>query len=146
MSSIQRIDQSVRRILSAKVRYGVMGLATPHARTSTRIVGTIIGWNFVETTFSNEGTTVVYDDYNLLNQAPDPQSKVLLIYPFERLESVRYCQEYRPSTWIVRAQRSTHCQSTRRNCSGCSSGRCHHHLHAKRLVDARSSDSTEYLA
>ena len=98
--SIQRIDESVRRILFAKVRYGVMDWQPRTPEQAQELLEQSSGGTLLKPLF-DEGTTVVYDDYNLLNQAQDPQSKVLLIYPFERLESVRYCQEYRPSTWIV---------------------------------------------
>ncbi|MFZ4826298.1 MAG: glycoside hydrolase family 3 protein [Phototrophicaceae bacterium] len=98
--SVQRIDESVRRILSAKVRYGVMDWQAHTPEHAQALLEQSPGGALLKPLF-DEGTTIVYDDYNLLNQAQDPQSQVLLIYPFERLESVRYCQAHRPSTWIV---------------------------------------------
>ena len=98
--SIQRIDESVRRILSAKVRYGVMDWQPHTPEQAQSLLEQSHGQSLLKPLF-DEGTTVVYDDYNLLDKAQDPQSRVLLIYPFERLESVRFCQEHRASTWII---------------------------------------------
>ncbi len=84
-----RIDDSVRRILSAKARYGVLDWQTLDADSASTRIDLAAHAALVEEVF-RAGVTIAYDDSDLL---PVPDDKrVTLIYPGTRPGIRRACE------------------------------------------------------
>ena len=93
-----RIDASVRRILSAKARYGVLDWQPLDPATTEQRIAAVNSPVLLQALFS-AGVTVVYDRDE---QLPLPQDNtVTLAYPYHRTEVLRACQAANPNVQTI---------------------------------------------
>lgn len=89
-----RIDASVRRILSAKARYGLLNWKPLDPETASERVAEANGATVVNSLFE-AGVTLVYDQESVL---PLPRSeRVGLVYPYHRPDVMRACLAENPN-------------------------------------------------
>jgi beta-N-acetylhexosaminidase len=91
-----RIDESVRRILAAKARFGLLTATTIPDGTGIDIDGhaALVEWLF------REGVTVGFDRSGLIPVSPD--TTIGVIYPANRGLAQRECSVYRPDArWMA---------------------------------------------
>lgn len=93
-----QIDASVRRILSAKERYGVLDWQPLPPESAEQRVRNANGGALVNELFVS-GVTLVYDSAALLPFAQLPD--VLLAYPYHRLSVKRACETANPNLQLV---------------------------------------------
>src|SRR5690606_23786013 len=92
-----RIDESVRRILDAKARYGVLDWTPLAPENAAQRVNAPAGAARVGELFA-AGVTIAYDQIEAL---PLPQDKsVALIYPASRPSIRTYCEGHPNVNWI----------------------------------------------
>ena len=95
--SEERINESVRRILDAKARYGVLDWTPLAPESAAQRVDAPAGAALVGELFA-AGITIAYDQIDAL---PLPQDKsVALIYPASRPSIRTYCEGHPNVTWI----------------------------------------------
>lgn len=87
-----RIDESVRRILDAKMRYGVMDWTPLDADSAAERIDLDGNLVLVERMF-RAGVTVAFDNHDFV-PVPEDQS-VAIIYPGQRISIERVCGTYR---------------------------------------------------
>ncbi|GAB4344486.1 MAG: beta-N-acetylhexosaminidase [Phototrophicales bacterium] len=87
-----RIDDSVRRILHAKMRYGVMNWLPLEPDTVEERIDLSGNLALVERMF-RAGVTVAFDHHDLL--PIDAEQSVAIIYPGQRISIQRVCGTYR---------------------------------------------------
>jgi beta-N-acetylhexosaminidase len=93
----ERINESVRRILGAKARYGVLDWTPLAPESAAQRVDMPAGTALVGELFA-AGVTIAYDQIDAL---PLPQDKsVALIYPASRPSIRTYCEGHPNVTWI----------------------------------------------
>lgn len=94
-----RIDESVRRILDAKARYGILDWQPLDPATADRRVNIGEGSALVRELF-NAGVTIAYDQIGAVPVNPVTQ-RVSVIYPASRPAIRSECEVYSPSvTWL----------------------------------------------
>lgn len=92
-----RIDESVRRILDSKSRYGVLDWQPLAPEGAARRVDAAAGARLVGELFA-AGVTIAYDQHGALPLAQD--KTVALIYPASRPSIRQYCDAHPRITWV----------------------------------------------
>ncbi len=92
-----RIDDSVRRILDAKSRYGVLDWQPLSPERAAQRVDAPAGAALVGELFA-AGVTIAYDQNGVLPLAPE--KSVTLIYPASRPSIRQYCDRLPNITWV----------------------------------------------